>query len=310
MLAVVFGANRLSHDDRFPIPPQQTEASADRVVWSHGPDGSVRNAEEHWEKHGGEFPEFHSATEYEKGALSFVTHPPPGTLTKTNDRGDTLFYDPATNTFAVKNSRGEPLTLPITLATGEVIDAAKPREGLINMTFNLGFDAAKRPVVVYHRYDAADHSQAFIARPRSAGGWDVQTLSAWDFKWAFSGGGSIAAEVTLGAPRLTADGAFTMDYWTQKTGTGRWRIDAATLARTADLPPGPPALPAELRAPRVAGMEVQSVVSRHAGRRWVLRWETLPRNRDLPRESAPPPTELRLYELSDGDMDTSARVGS
>ena len=110
VLAVVFGAKRLSHDDRFPIPPQQTDASADRVVWSHGPDGSVRNAEEHWEKHGGEFPEFHSATEYEKGALSFVTHPPPGTLTKTNDRGDTLFYDPATNTFAVKNSRGEPRT--------------------------------------------------------------------------------------------------------------------------------------------------------------------------------------------------------
>ena len=31
-------------------------------------------------------------------------------LTKTNDRGDTLFYDPATNTFAVRDSDGEPRT--------------------------------------------------------------------------------------------------------------------------------------------------------------------------------------------------------
>lgn len=110
VLAVAFGADRLSHNDRIHIPPARTEATPEHVVWSHGRDGSVRNAEEHWEKHGGEFPEFHSAAEYEAGALAFVTNSPPGTLTKTNDRGDTLYYNPATNTFAVKDSRGEPRT--------------------------------------------------------------------------------------------------------------------------------------------------------------------------------------------------------
>ena len=110
VLAVAFGADRLSHSDRIERAAPQTGEAQTAVVWSHGRDGSVRNAEEHWEKHGREFPEFHTAQEYEQGALHFVSDPPPGTLTKTNDRGDTLYYDPATNTFAVKDRRGEPRT--------------------------------------------------------------------------------------------------------------------------------------------------------------------------------------------------------
>jgi hypothetical protein len=58
------------------------------------------------------------------------------------------------------------------------------------------------------------------------------------------------------------------------------------------------------------GLEVQAVTSRAAGRRWVLRWETLERNRDKPREAAPPPTELRLYELPDTDTSAATHIGS
>jgi hypothetical protein len=42
----------------------------------------------------------------------------------------------------------------------------------------------------------------------------------------------------------------------------------------------------------------------------MLRWESLPRNRDRPRESAPPPSELRLFELPDAELATAERVGS
>jgi filamentous hemagglutinin len=110
ILAVAFGVDRLLNDARLgpPLPPQQFQSQT--VVWSHGRDGPARNAEEHWEKHARGFPEFHSALEYERAALAFVTSPPPGTLTKRNDRGDTLFYDPATNTFAVRDAQGAPRT--------------------------------------------------------------------------------------------------------------------------------------------------------------------------------------------------------
>ncbi len=225
----------------------------------------------------------------------------------------TLSYARSRDFVHWENSRGEPLARPIRLASGEVIDAARPGEGLINMTFNLGFDAAQRPVVVYHRYDASHRSQAFIARPGAgAHGWDVRQLSDWNFTWAFSGVGSIAAEVALGAPQLAADGMLRVDYATRAAGAGRWLVQADTLARTAQLPAAPAALSAGLQSPQsgLPGAEVQTVTARDGGRRWVLRWETLPRNRDEPRGVAPPPTELRLYEFPDTDVDTATRVGS
>ena len=232
---------------------------------------------------------------------------------------NTLSYARSRDFLHWENSRGEPIALPITITRAEIIDAAKPQEGLINMTFNLGFDAAQKPVVVYHRYDAAGHSQAYIARPASdaktaSAGWPVQALSAWKFKWTFSGGGSIPAEVTLGAPRLGADGIFTVDFSTTHAGAGagRWRVRADTLERVAEEPPLPPALPVSLQPVESAypGLEVHSLVSRYEGRRYVLRWETMPRNRDLPREAAPPPTPLRMYELPDAEESSATRVGS
>ncbi len=214
-----------------------------------------------------------------------------------------------------ENSRGEPLKLPITLATGDVIDAAKPGQGLINMTFNLGFDAQQRPLVVYHRYDAQLHSQAYIARPvapGASGGWEVRQLSAWDFTWAFSGGGSIVGEVTLGPARRERDGSLLVDFWTKAAGGGRWRLDGETLAVVAQLPAPTATLPSALRRVQspTPGMEVQTLSARAGGKRWVLRWETLGRNRDKPRDFTPPPTELRLYELPDADTSGAVRVGS
>jgi hypothetical protein len=223
----------------------------------------------------------------------------------------TLSYARSRDFIHWENSRGEPLALPITLATGEVIDAAKPGEGLINMTFNLGFDAEQRPVVVYHRYDAQHRSQAYAVRPRTKGaGWELHQISDWNFTWAFSGGGSIAADVTLGTPRATTDGSLEVDFATRDAGSGRWLIDPATLERKATLPAAPSILPAELMQPSQPGMEVQTAAARAGGRRWVLRWETLPRHRDLPRDSVPAPSELRLYNLPDGDAASAVRVGS
>ncbi len=108
VIAAIVGINRFGATNH-PAPAPAT-VSAVNVVWSHGRDGAQANAEEHWKKHGREFPEFHDAREYAAGALRFVSHPPPGTLTRSRDNGDTLFYDPATNTFAVRDSRGEPRT--------------------------------------------------------------------------------------------------------------------------------------------------------------------------------------------------------
>lgn len=228
----------------------------------------------------------------------------------------TLSYARSKNLVNWEKSDGTPLSLPIKLENAEAVDSAAVKQGLINMTFAIGFDTYERPVVVYHRYDTNGFSQAYAARPQSGGkGWKVSQLSSWDFKWGFSGFNSITAEVTLGPPFLSPDRkCLWIDFsTTQSAGAGRWRLDPETLQTLVTEPPPPPVLPASLMYPSTgyAGLEVHTVVNRDKGRRWVLRWETLPRNRDKPRKETPPPSALRVFEVPDSiPLASSTRVGS
>ncbi|WOR25831.1 S-type pyocin domain-containing protein [Citrobacter braakii] len=73
----------------------------------------VKNAYEHWIKHGQEFSDksFKNAKDYVDATHDFVREPLNGILTKTRSNGDVLFYDPATNTFSVKTKDGVPKTM-------------------------------------------------------------------------------------------------------------------------------------------------------------------------------------------------------
>jgi hypothetical protein len=84
------------------IPPQ----------WSPGPEHDAQeNAAHHWQKHGSEFRELHSERDYTNAAHDFVNHPPPGAETKQDSRGNTLIYDPQSDTFAVRAPDGAPRTM-------------------------------------------------------------------------------------------------------------------------------------------------------------------------------------------------------
>lgn len=69
------------------------------------------NALSHWIKHSSEFPEYSNASQYMEGAQTFVSKPPSNVLIKTRANGDTLLYDPLSNTFAVKTVDGTPRTM-------------------------------------------------------------------------------------------------------------------------------------------------------------------------------------------------------
>ena len=101
--------------------------------------------------------------------------------------------------------------------------------------------------------------------------------------------------------RVRADGALVQDYYHARLGgRGTLRLDEATLHVVETLPPDTP-YPSSLDTPQstTAGMVVRWAKDGGSGAdpavRYMLRWETLPSNQDMPRATIPPPTRLRVY---------------
>ena len=197
-----------------------------------------------------------------------------------------------------ETSAGHALKLPITTKTGEVIDPVPVNGGIINGSAHLGWDSRQRPVVTYHKFDEKGITQAYAARLEQ-GAWKIYRLSDWDYRWEFSGGGSIPFEITLGAVRVAGKGELQMDYRHIKLGSGIWRIDEDTM-KVIGKATRERVIPASLEKVEsdFPGMSVRTLTNAGKSIFYVLRWETVGPNRDRARPGpVPPPAMLRLYEV-------------
>ena len=203
-----------------------------------------------------------------------------------------------------ETSGGRPLQLPITLDNAEVVDPVPPGGGMLNGNTKLGFDTQGRPLIAYHKFDAEGKTQLYNAR-REAQGWKIYQTSDWNYRWKFSGGGSIIAEIGVGPVTVEPDGSLSQSYRHVKHGAGTWRLDEETLKPIGPAPRRGGGLPKEIgkvQSPRPGmGVEIAADLGGPAerGTRYILRWETLPRNRDRPHPGdPPPPSMLRVYRLT------------
>jgi pyocin large subunit-like protein len=92
---------------------KDTVATADdgKPMWAPSRRNSAEDgAQRAFERNGATFGA-KSLDQFVKRAHDFVGHPPKGTLTLTRANGDTLFYDPKANIFAVANKDGAPRTM-------------------------------------------------------------------------------------------------------------------------------------------------------------------------------------------------------
>ena len=202
------------------------------------------------------------------------------------------------------DSSGRPLALPITIETGEVIDPVPAGGGLLNSNRQLGFDHHGRPVATYHKYDAAGDLHIYAAR-REETGWRIVQVSDWKgYRWEFSGGGCIVAEVSVGAVRPVGGDRLALSYRTGR-GSGTWALDEATLKPIpgATVPAEGPVLPAAARKVESAFPGMQKHVREDTGQspdaRYVLTWETLEAHRDRPRPPPlPEPSMLRVIRVT------------
>ncbi len=195
---------------------------------------------------------------------------------------------------------GSPLQLPIRLSTGDIVDPVPSGGGMINNNTKVGFDQENRPIVAYHKFDGAGNTQLYNAR-LEGGNWVVHQTSNWDYRWDFGGNGTLVFEIELDAPEVSADGTLTQTwYHAQYGGWGAFRLDPDTLEAVETIDPPLP-YPQELDEVESStpGMHARWVEDwtedADATHRYLLRWESLDSNRDMPRADIPPPTQLRVY---------------
>ena len=203
------------------------------------------------------------------------------------------------------------ISLPATLDKKSlIVDPIPPKGGIINLAAKLCFDENKNPLFVYHKYDENGNLQLYIAN-LDKGVWKYHVLTDWDYRWEFSGNGSIKSEFRLLNFDRRADGYFEVGYWHIKYGYGTILVnnklnpvgkvikpnqlfksfyDTDNNNHKSKLEGNFPGL--GIRTSQDDGKKVED------NTRFVLKWETLDSNRDRPRQKPwPPPSNLYLYKL-------------
>lgn len=201
---------------------------------------------------------------------------------------------------------GEDIPLPIVLGETQAwVDPIPSGGGIINGGAKLSFGGTGKPLISYHKSDAAGNMQIYAARPED-GKWAVRQLTKWDRRVEFSGGGSMNdIGISVGALQEAEPGILTLTYQHRDYGSGRLVLDAKTLRPLDRKISVVRELPKELdrRESTFKGMEIRragdSGPPGDGSVRYILQWESLGANRDRkPPEPLPPPAMLRLHKLT------------
>jgi len=200
------------------------------------------------------------------------------------------------------NALEKKVTLPATIDQKSlIVDPIPPRGGIINLAAKMVVDENDNPVFAYHKYDSIGNLQFYTARI-SADKWLYKQITNWDYRWEFSGNGSINSEVRIKSFNERSDGNYEVDYWHIKYGDGTILLNEQFESIGKVLKPEPFGTNLEIEG-TFPGLLVQTRGdlgdSGEENTRYVLKWETLNRNRDKPRpEPWPEPSRLYLYKLS------------
>jgi hypothetical protein len=208
-----------------------------------------------------------------------------------------------------ESGTGKTFTLPITLATADIVDPVPEYGGMINNNTKVGFDADGKPVIAYHKNDKFGFTQLHNARVEGDA-WVTHQTSDWSYAWDFGGGGTIEFQIVVDGVKKRSNGELKQAYYHKvlKNGWGGFSLDPTTLKGT-ELSVAPLPYPISLDTPvsTTEGMHVRwaedSGKSPDADTYYMLRWETLDANGDQPRTTEPPATKLRVYAFKKSIMD-------
>lgn len=200
-----------------------------------------------------------------------------------------------------EDSNGKPVSLPITLANGEIVDPVPVGGGMLNGQTRLGFDASNAPMISYYKNDAKGDTQIMLAR-KAGKGWKIQQVSNWtETKQNLDRGGSLAGNVISvpQSPFVASDGTirvraghkgesveFVVDPVSGKTiRVGSYEAAPAVISGFEDIPD----LPLNVR--KAEGVPADSAYD------FYLSWQANTANQDQARADIPPPSTLRLHKI-------------
>jgi len=192
---------------------------------------------------------------------------------------------------------GERLELPLTPRTmAAIVDPVPTDHGLVGGGFGVGWDARLRPVISYLKYGPDGFTQSFNTRWEK-GAWIIRQTSSWKYRWNLERTGTLPWNVVANPVTVDFQKRLTQSFDHLEAGRGVWILDEETLRPVARL--DEPTFFQRLRqvTSTFPGMEVRPLIFDRQGE-YVLRWETLPINRDRPRKPPyPPPSMLRVYSV-------------
>ncbi|AHF89982.1 hypothetical protein OPIT5_06860 [Opitutaceae bacterium TAV5] len=205
-----------------------------------------------------------------------------------------------------ETNAGQPITLPIRHATpGVTLDPVPVNGGILNGSGKVGFDKENRVLVIWHKFDANGNTQLYLGRSEN-GNWRITQLTKWEYRWEPRGGGSISTDVRHSEPRYDPKVGFYVATNHVKYGNAIWglNLDSFSLGKRISVNHLSNQLPNELSAITTPYEGMQRRMSEDlgtppSGKRYILRWETLPPNRDQPRRGQhPSPSTIELVELT------------
>ena len=190
---------------------------------------------------------------------------------------------------------GRPLQLPAHYRQKSlIVDPIPSGGGIINLAAKLAFDEKNNPLFIYHKYGPSGNLQLFSALRRNEK-WEINQITRWNYRWEFSGRGSINREFELHDFKPDRDGHFIVTYDHIKYGHQLMILSKNLEIIQIDNP-------SEVEAPHYAiqgdfpGLEIRTSrdLSGQPSKTWNLKWESLPSNRDRPRPK-PWPAASALY---------------
>jgi hypothetical protein len=213
----------------------------------------------------------------------------------------TLSYTRSKNLTDWESIRGEKVELPITMNQNVlVVDTTPTGGGLINIGIKLGFGSNNEPLIGYHKYDSLGNTQLFIARYLN-NEWHSRQLTNWDYRWDFKGMGTIKNELLIEAPFTEDANTLVFGYHHIKYGGGQLVMNESDLAIKSNRS-FQSEYPGEIDSvqsliPDVLVNKTFNQGNTYGEKKYLLRWETLPPNRDGKVEGKrPKPTQLKLVE--------------